>query len=97
MELRIQIRGVEDHISLIEEELREIRRLGERFQAYQRANVIDSIKMEEERERFRRLRESVEARRNFIEGLPGEYRKLEEQLEEGLTKIVTKQRIYLEE
>lgn len=97
MELRIQIRGVEDHISLIEEELREIRRFDEQFQVYQGTGFMDPVKTEEVRERLRRLKESVEARRHFLEELPGEYQKLQERLEEGLAKIAAKQRTYLEE
>ena len=97
MELRIQIRGMEEHISLIEEELREIRKFEDLLLEYQRAGYIDLIKMEEERECLRRLKKSVEARQHFLEELPGEYRKLEERLEEGLTKVVIKQRTYLEE
>lgn len=97
MELRIQIRGIEDHLTFLEEELREIRKFEERFIRYQEVNFTDSIKMEEERERIRRLKKSVEARRHFLEELPGEYRKLEEQLEKGLAEIAAKQRTYLEE
>lgn len=97
MELRIEIRGVEEHISLIEEELREIRKCEDCFRGYESANFIDSMKTEEMRERIQRLKKSVEARRQFLENLPGEYRKLEEQLEEGITKLVVKRRSYLEE
>lgn len=97
MELRIEIRGVEEHIALIEEELREIRKLEESFQEYEAVNFIEPIKSEDVREGLRCLKESVEARRQFLENLPGEYRKLEEQLQDGYTQLVEKQRIYLEE
>lgn len=93
----IQIRGVEEHLSYVEEELREIKKFEERFERYQAENFEDPAKLEEERERLRRLKKSVEARRHFLEELPGEYRKLEEQLERGLAKIVTEQKNYLEE
>lgn len=97
MELIIKIRGVEDHLSYVEEELREIKKFEERFERYQAENPVNPAKLEYERERIQRLKKSVEARQHFLEELPGEYRKLEEQLEQDLAKIVTKQRNYLEE
>ena len=47
-----------------------------------RGNVMEPGKSRGERERIRRLRESVEARRHFLENLPEEYRKLEKQLQD---------------
>lgn len=81
MELRIEIRGVEEHVSLIEEELRELRKFEDHYESYQMDNVMEPGKSRGERERIRRLRESVEARRHFLENLPEEYRKLDKQLQ----------------
>ena len=81
MELRIEIRGVEEQVSLIEEELRELRKFEDHYESYQMDNVMEPGKSRGERERIRRLRESVEARRHFLENLPEEYRKLDKQLQ----------------
>ncbi len=81
MELRIEIRGVEEHVSLIEEELRELRKFEDHYESYQMDNVMEPGKSRGGRERIRRLRESVEARRHFLENLPEEYRKLDKQLQ----------------
>lgn len=40
MELIINIRGVEDHLSYVEEELREIKKFEERFERYQAENPV---------------------------------------------------------
>lgn len=80
MELRIEIRGVEEQVSLIEEELRELRRFEDYFQNYEVLGKIDPVKSKEERERMQRLRESAEARRYFVENLREEYRRLDQQL-----------------
>ena len=80
MELRIEIRGIEEQVSLIEEELRELRRFEDYFQNYEVLGKIDPVKSKEERERMQRLRESVEARRYFVENLREEYRRLDQQL-----------------
>lgn len=82
MELRIEIRGVEEHASLIEEELRGLRKFEDHFESYQMVSGMEPGKSRGERERIRRLRESVEARRHFLETLPEEYRKLEKQLQD---------------
>lgn len=82
MELRIEIRGVEEHASLIEEELRRLRKFEDHFEFYQMVSGMEPGKSRGERERIRRLRESVEARRHFLENLPEEYRKLEKQLQD---------------
>lgn len=82
MELRIEIRGVEEHASLIEEELRGLRKFEDYFERYQMVSGMEPGKLRGERERIRRLRESVEARRHFLENLPEEYRKLEKQLQD---------------
>lgn len=82
MELRIEIRGVEEHVSLIEEELRELRKFEDHYESYQMDNVMEPGKSRGERERIRRLRESVEARRHFLGNLPEEYRKLDKQLQD---------------
>jgi len=80
MELRIEIRGIEEQVSLIEEELRELRRFEDYFQNYEVLGKIDPVKSKEERERMQRLRESAEARRYFVENLREEYRRLDQQL-----------------
>lgn len=80
MELRIEIWGIEEQVSLIEEELRELRRFEDYFQNYEVLGKIDPVKSKEEREHMQRLRESVEARRYFVENLREEYRRLEQQL-----------------
>ncbi len=67
-------------MSLIEEELRELRRFEDYFQNYEVLGKIDPVKSKEERERMQRLRESVEARRYFVENLREEYRRLDQQL-----------------
>ena len=84
MELRIEIRGIEEQVSLIEEELRELRRFEDYFQNYEVLGKIDPVKSKEERERMQRLRESVEARRYFVENLREEYRRLDQQLRDIL-------------
>lgn len=80
MELRIEIRGIEEQVSLIEEELRELRRFEDYFQNYEVLGKIDPVKSKEERERMQRLSESAEARRYFVENLREEYRRLDQQL-----------------
>ena len=82
MELRIEIRGVEEHVSLIEEELRELRKFEDHFERYEMVNMMDPGESRGERERIRRLRESVEARQHFLENLPEEYRKLDKHLKD---------------
>lgn len=67
-------------MSLIEEELRELRRFEDYFQNYEVLGKIDPVKSKEERERMQRLKESVEARRYFVENLREEYRRLDQQL-----------------
>ena len=67
-------------MSLIEEELRELRRFEDYFQNYEVLGKIDPVKLKEERDRMQRLRESVEARRYFVENLREEYRRLDQQL-----------------
>lgn len=67
-------------MSLIEEELRELRRFEDYFQNYEVLGKIDPVKSKEERERMQRLRESAEARRYFVENLREEYRRLDQQL-----------------
>ena len=84
MELRIEIRGIEEQVSLIEEELRELRRFEDYFQNYEVLGKIDPVKSKEERERMQRLRESVEVRRYFVENLREEYRRLDQQLRDIL-------------
>lgn len=66
-------------MSIIEEELRELRRFENYFQNYEVLGKIDPVKSKEERERMQRLRESVEARRYFVENLREEYRRLDQQ------------------
>ena len=84
MELRIEIRGIEEQVSLIEEELRELRRFEDYFQNYEVLGKIDPVKSKEERERMQRLRESAEARRYFVENLREEYRRLDQQLRDTM-------------
>lgn len=52
MELRIEIRGVEEHASLIEEELRGLRKFEDHFESYQMGNVMEPGKSRGERERI---------------------------------------------
>ena len=80
MKLEIQLRGIEHHVAIVEQEKRDLLKLLDEMKEYQMHAEQEQLRLDDTISLLKRLKESINNRTEFLNTLVTDYLKLQQEI-----------------